>query len=103
MIREGWASLVTKVGDILDVWGETGKLLRADVAVCGVSRDEGPVFAQDLSEAQRRIGASLDELRALDQISFATGLSIRVIQSDLTLDEIRSLIEKFGALFSRSR
>ena len=102
MIREGWATLVTNMADILDALGETGQLLRAGVSADGGSDDEpADRLLEKLTDSQRRIVESLAEPRRIDEISAATGLATATIQSDLTLLEIRGVIEKSGIGFNR--
>lgn len=102
MIREGWATLVTNMADILDALGETGQLLRAGVSADGGSCDEpADRLLEKLTDSQRRVVESLAEPRRIDEISVATGLATATIQSDLTLLEIRGVIEKSGMGFNR--
>lgn len=102
MIREGWATLVTNMADILDALGETGQLLRAGVSADGGSCDEpADRLLEKLTDSQRRIVESLAEPSRIDEISAATGMATATIQSDLTLLEIRGVIEKSGMGFNR--
>ncbi len=79
MIREGWATLVTNVADVLDALGETGRTLRAAVAADDRSRDGGQTAERSLTETQNRIVASLAEPLGLDQIAAETGLAVKTI------------------------
>jgi DNA processing protein len=100
MIREGWACLVTDLKDILDALGETGQLIRAGESNDATQpRDDPP--ALKLSNTQQKIVTSLAEPRGLDGLCAATGLSVQVIQSDLTMLEIKGLVEKSSGVFSR--
>lgn len=96
MIREGWATLVTGMGDVLDAMGETGHLLR----VGGDVEDRCPKVPMDLSDSQRTIVAALEDPLATNQIASRTGLAVHVIQSDLTMLEIRGVVERSGGAFS---
>ena len=104
MIREGWATLVTSASDILDALGETGQLLRAGFS----QRPQGDenlesIAAHRLTDSQRRVVDALDEPHGFDQLAASTGLSVHVLQSDLTLLELRGLVEKSGGRFNRKR
>jgi DNA processing protein len=91
MIRQGWAKLVTNVGEILDALGETGELLKADLQEQPGAEPES-LFNQNLTESQRKIIAALDEPRSLDQLVARSGLVVSVIQADLTMLSIRGLL-----------
>lgn len=105
MIREGWATLVTGPADILDALGETGQLLKAGL------RQEGPaegasteqVGRANLTDTQQRVVAALNEPRALDELAAATGLPVSGLQADLTVLEIRGVLERAGGRFALRR
>ncbi|MEE9211210.1 MAG: DNA-processing protein DprA [Phycisphaeraceae bacterium] len=108
IIREGWATLVTNAADILDALGDAGQLLKAGVSadaalVSTEVRDPPPLFTQNLSDSQRRIVEALDETRGVDQLAAATGLKVSVVQSDLTMLQIRGLVQRRGGRFARKR
>lgn len=112
IIREGWATLVTNAADVLDALGETGHLLRS-ASTWGADRTEVQqsqavaelsFFEGNLSDSQRRIVESLSEPRGLDQIAGETGLTVAVLQADLTMLQIRGLVQRRqGGLFVRRR
>ncbi|MEX2215186.1 MAG: DNA-processing protein DprA [Phycisphaeraceae bacterium] len=106
ILREGWATLVTNAADVLDALGETGELLKAGMTTDekGRAREESEastLFAQVLSDSQKKIVDALSEPRGLDQLSAATGLAVHVIQADITMLQIRGMIRKEGAMFAR--
>ena len=114
VIREGWATLVTSAADVLDALGETGSLLKAGMPTDGhgngdgkgaaaASGGSGGLFDQNLTPSQRKIVDALEQERTLDQIAAATGLAIHVIQADLTMLQIRSLVSKSGSAYGRKR
>ncbi len=120
ILRDGWASLVTRHTDVLDALGEAGTLLQAGMEQAAHESDpddaSGSLFAspgsilathdpldKGLTPSQRKIMHALDQPRQLDQISSLSGLAIHTIQADLTLLEIRGMIQKNGAQFSRRR
>jgi DNA processing protein len=122
ILREGWASLVTRHTDVLDSLGEAGTLLQAGMEqaaqTADPSDDSGSLFSpgaansilatddpleRGLTPSQRKIMHALDQPRLPDQISSLSGLAIHTIQADLTLLEIRGMIQKNGAQFSRRR
>jgi len=100
MIRQGWAKLVTNVGDILDALGEAGQLLKA-----GLAEDDhsDALFHQNLTDSQRSIVDALDSPQSLDQLAARTGLTVSVIQSDLTMLQIRGLIEHHAGAYVKKR
>ena len=99
MIREGWASLVTSAAEVLDGLGQTGQLLQAGLP--DGAAEPRPPGAGNLTDTQRRIVELLEEPCDLDRILASTGLAIQVIQSDLTMLEIRGLVVKSGSAFAR--
>ena len=101
MIQEGWANLVTNGADILDALGETGSLLKASLVDDQGDTKSMDLREQNLSESQRRIVQSLNQPCGLDQIMAQTGLALPVIQSDLTMLEIRGLVIRSGTTFNR--
>lgn len=101
MIRQGWAKLVTNVGDILDALGEAGQLLKADVAEEDEHADT--LFHQNLTDSQRSIVEALDGPQSLDQLAAKTGLVVSVIQADLTMLQIRGLIERHAGTYVSKR
>ncbi len=110
MIREGWARLVTNAADILDSLGEAGQTLKAGVEVGsnGQATEETDVAAGvagrldgQLSEAQRKVIAALEEPRSLDELAAATAVPIQQLQSELTMLELRGSVKRSGGLFIR--
>ncbi len=120
IIRDGWATLVTRHTDVLDALGETGTLLQAGMEqnppAPDPNDDSGSLFnapgsilashdplEKGLTHSQSKIMLALDQPRLLDQISSISGLPVHTIQADLTLLEIRGLVQKNGTQFSRRR
>lgn len=107
ILREGWATLVTNGADILDALGETGSLLKAGMTVDEQGHDkpaaEPSLFEQNLSDSQRKIVEALSQPRQLEEIAGATGLPIHILQADLTMLQIRSVVRKEGMNFRRQR
>jgi len=105
MIREGWATLVTNAGDVLDALGEAGQLLKQGMTQNedehDAPKESASLFEQNLTDAQQRIVDALDQPRTLDQIVAATGLSAAQIQSDLTMLELRGTLRREQGLFHR--
>ena len=102
MIRDGWAKLVTNVGEILDALGETGQMLKVDVQA-EPDGDAPTLFEQNLTDSQRKIVDALDQPLPLDQLVARTGLVVSVIQADLTMLDIRGLIAHEGGKYRRKR
>jgi DNA processing protein len=104
MIRQGWATLVTSSGDILDALGETGQLLKGAMSSEPQHDDEpANLFEQNLTDTQRRILDALAEPGSLDQIAAGADLSVQDVQADLTLLQIRGVVEKTGSTWQRKR
>ncbi len=104
IIREGWATLVTNVADVLDALGETGTLLKANVAQeTPAEREPESLFDQTLTDTQRRIVDALDKPVTLDDLATTTGLSVAVIQGDLTMLQIRGMVTRTGGKIARTR
>jgi len=106
IIREGWATLVTNIADVLGAMGEAGATLKAGVTQRpdGSAEESQPsLFEQNLTDTQRRLVDALDRPVTLDQIAAATGLSMAVIQADVTVLQIRGLIGRQGAMIVPKR
>lgn len=106
MIRQGWASLVTNVGDILDALGETGSLLKAGLPLDSSTTqtsDDPALFERNLTDSQKRVIDALDQPRSVDDLAIHTGLSVPMVQSDLTMLKIRGLVTQTGGMVSRLR
>jgi len=97
MVREGWATLVTNAADVLDALGDAGQLLKANLVSDTPSRNPTPsasVVYDKLTGTQKRLFEALDEPRTLDQLTAKTGLGVPTIQADLTMLEIRGLVQR---------
>lgn len=107
MIREGWATLVTDVGDVIDCLGEAGRLLREGAAeadreagVGASTPSDTPLLDSTLSEDGRRIVAAMDgEPRTLDEIVSLSELPAQRVQAELTMLEIRGRVRREGGRF----
>ena len=105
MIREGWATLVSNIADVLDALGEAGQVLKANVnasAETDQASEPETVLEQGLSESQQVIVGVVDEPRSLDQIVALSGVAAGQVQADLTVLEIRGALRRQGGLFVRS-
>lgn len=123
MIRQGWAALVTNLSDMLDALGDVGQTLQATLEqqthapqpnpTPSINNDQPSappqpqqtLFNAGLSDSQRQL---LDALahgpRSLDNLANDTNLPIPVIQADLTMLQVRSLIEpQSHGRFARKR
>lgn len=107
ILREGWAKLVTNAADVLDSLGEAGEILKAGVAADrgGSAKPQAAgsanLFEQNLTDSQRAIAGVLHAPRSLDEIAAQTGLTVSVVQSDLTMLEIRGAVRRQRGLFVR--
>jgi DNA processing protein len=102
-IREGWATLVTNITDILDALRETGgELQKAGIVAAPADSQPDPdLFASLQSPAQQKILAALHSPQTLDQLAVATTLPIGALQSDLMMLQIRGMLRKEGPVFVR--
>ncbi len=111
MIREGWATLVTNAADVLECLGEAGRLLRdhLDFDPDAGPADEPPasspaVAAATLTDTQRQlIGALSGEPSDIDALARTTGLAMSTIRSQLTMLELRGMVERVAGNLVRLR
>lgn len=104
MIREGWATLVTNIADVLDALGEAGQVLKANANTesADASKEQPQaVLSQGLTGSQQTIMGVVDEPRSLDQIVALSGVAAGQVQADLTVLEIRGALKRRGGLFVR--
>ena len=103
IIREGWAALVTGLPDILDTLGETGQMLKG----AGAADDADTPSTVDtaaLSDGQRTLFEAIArDPTPIDRIAQQTGLPVSQINADLTLFQLRGLIERTGGNAVRRR
>lgn len=100
IIREGWATLVTGLPDVLDCLGDAGEVLKAGVSVNSEPPREDNLFERSMSDAQRKIVQATANAVTLDQIVALSGLPVEQVQSELTMLEIRGVVKRSGGLFS---
>ncbi|MEX2389945.1 MAG: DNA-processing protein DprA, partial [Phycisphaeraceae bacterium] len=78
IIREGWATLATNAGDILDALGDAGQLLKANLPTsepaAGATTSDASLREHNLTDSQASIIHALAEPRSLDQVAVHTGL-----------------------------
>ncbi|MEO0515109.1 MAG: DNA-processing protein DprA [Planctomycetota bacterium] len=111
IIREGWATLVTSATDVLDQLGDAGQLLKADFnetpshAKPQAEEDLAPpsLFDVTLTPSQKKLVEALGEGRSLDQLVAWMDTEVGPVQADLTMLEIRGVIQRQGGLFVRRR
>lgn len=102
IIREGWAMLVTNLGDILDGLGETGTLLKAS-GNHEEPKGDAKLLNRNLTDSQHRVIEALQQPCSLDELAVRAGLSMPMVQSDLTVLQIRGLIHQSGGMVARGR
>ena len=107
LIREGQATLVTSIADVLDQLGEAGQNLKlawnGDTAAgdgTGAAPAPSPAAA-GLSAGQSAVVDALGggAVLAVDALGAATGAAVGVLMGDLTVLELRGLVEKSGGGF----
>ncbi len=104
-IREGWATLVTSVPEVLAQLGEAGQMLRVAMgevlpAQKGGEAQTASLF-ETLNENQKKVMGVLDKPRTLDEVVTATGLPAHKVQVELTMLEIRGAVKRSGGRFER--
>ena len=103
LIREGQATLVTSIADVLDQLGEAGQTLKA--ASAGDAPGSAPAAdataAMGLSASQAAVVDALASgaVLPLDQLSAATRAAVGALQGDLTILELRGVVQKTAAGF----
>ena len=105
IIREGWATLVTKPAQVLENLGEAGQLLQASADQTNVNQAITPprVLAANLSDSQQKILEVMEGDVAIDELARRTTLPTQVIQADLTMLEIRGLIRRGAGKYAKKR
>ncbi|MBI1375042.1 MAG: DNA-protecting protein DprA [Phycisphaera sp.] len=97
IIREGWATLVTSPGEILDCLGDAGQTLKvalADEAV-DVATPTSPVDQPNLKPEQRQVYDAITvETASIDDICRRSGLPTHQIITSLTHLQIVGLVER---------
>ena len=97
MIREGWAMLVTNAAEILDSLGETGQALRAGMSSDAPAEDEPNLTLETagMTDDQQALLAVIPaEPVEIDVLSRDTGQAVGTIYGQLTVFELRGLIER---------
>ncbi len=102
ILREGWASLVTSIADVLESLGETGQLLKAHPPP-SASLPRPTIHEHHLTPSQRKIVQLLEQPRSLDELIEETALPVHCVQADLTLLQVRGLLRKSTQGFERCR
>jgi len=103
LIREGQATLVTSIADVLDQLGEAGQTLKA--ASAGDAPGSAPAAdataAMGLSASQAAVVEALASgaVLPLDQLSAATRAAVGALQGDLTILELRGVVQKTAVGF----
>lgn len=99
-IREGWATLVTSVGEVLEQLGEAGQMLKVATGQADPAAKAGgaPLFGS-LNDPQRQIMGVLGEACSLDEVTARTGLPVQNVQVELTMLEIRGVVKRSGGKF----
>ncbi len=110
MIRKGEGVLVQSIADVLEELGDHATLLdgldeRAARAVSGASADAAPpaLFAQTATDAQRALVEALAVERSLDELIAVTGLQAAAVTSELTMLEVRGVVQRRGGVFQLKR
>jgi predicted Rossmann fold nucleotide-binding protein DprA/Smf involved in DNA uptake len=65
--------------------------------------DDPALFERNLTDSQKRVIDALDQPRSVDDLAIHTGLSVPMLQSDLTMLKIRGLVTQTGGMVSRLR
>ncbi|MHB1156456.1 MAG: DNA-processing protein DprA [Phycisphaerales bacterium] len=104
IIREGWATLVTNTAEVLQCLGETGQLLHDALPPAPEAGEPANVRTALLTEPQRHIIEALgDDAMSIDQLTGRCGLPVGQVQGQLTLLQLRGMIERVGGNQVRKR
>lgn len=103
IIREGWATLVTNPGDVLDALGEAGQMLKAGMMDEDEPKETNTGETVGLTETQAKLVEVMAGPSSLDQLVAWTGLPVQRVQSELTMLEIRGAVARKGGLFTRKK
>jgi len=124
ILRDGWASLVTGLADVMEALGETGRQLmeaeRAESGADSTSDSEGRPAASAIgslagedgggsslrsvavSGVQQTLLAALNAPLTLDELCVETGLAPAALRAELTLLQIRGAVEQRQGRFVRT-
>lgn len=105
LIRESAAKLVTSLDDILDEFGDLGRLIQADVGAASSDPEAGVTAPLVLNDIERAVYDSIgaDET-PLEHIATQTGASPAAVASTLTRLQIKGVIaQRPGNMFFRKR
>ena len=108
MIREG-ATLVTRPPEMLDALGDAGRLLQEELEARGAAPAEPaapePIAVATLSPVQKKLVAALPASggAGVDELAEATGLAAASLFGELTVLELRGVVEKSPAGFRRRK
>lgn len=105
IIREGWATLVTSPAQVLENLGEAGQLLAADASAKPNQEvtEQPSLFAANLTESQQKIMSVMESELPINDIARLTTLPMHVIQSDLTMLQIRGVISRQAGKYAKKR
>lgn len=105
ILREGWATLVTRPTEVLENLGEAGQLLQANSGTTESQKkaDEPSLFTANLTQSQRKILDVLDGDLAINDIARLTTLPMHVLQADLTMLQIKGLISRQAGKYAKKR
>ena len=104
ILREGWATLVTAPGDVLEAIGQSPGISEATTrsASNAASQDEPPNPAEGLfPDTLQSLLDAMDAPRSIDELSAITGLDAARIRSELTVLQVRGRVVARGGLYSR--
>jgi DNA processing protein len=104
IIREGWATLVTGPGEILDTLGEAGRSLKASLGIAaelagGEERDgAGGSGGQQMllpdGEAGRLLAVMTKDAVGVDELCEAAQMTIATVQAHLMQLQLSGLVER---------
>ncbi|MFW5682844.1 MAG: DNA-processing protein DprA [Phycisphaeraceae bacterium] len=110
ILREGWATLVTCPGDVLDALGQSpglGEATRSRAQPPHPSAPEGPHHAEPAEsvtlfpDTQQTLLEAMDAPRSIDELAAITGLDVARIRSELTVLQVRGRVAARGGLYQR--
>ena len=96
IVREGWATLVTGAGDILDCLGEAGQTLKAALGPETPQDPSRTLFDQPnlAGDAAKVYAGITTEPLSIDALCQSTGLAVGAIQAALMQLQLTGLVER---------
>jgi DNA processing protein len=108
ILREGWATLVTAPGEVLDILGQSPGLGQATRNVAASEPDpernaEPSENAGLFPDTQQTLLDAMDSPRSIDELAAIASLDVARVRSELTVMQVRGRVVSRGGLYQRKR